>query len=94
MNCCTDSIVYCGYEVPKNIHRLTKKVLRKLAKDGIALVDYDDQFGRVAMEQLEEIAPQIGLRFAHVCNHQFFIADECFTPLELESTDNDHDKQN
>lgn len=88
-------MMFCGYEVPKNIHRLTKMVLRKLSKDGIVIVHYDDQFGRVAMEQLEEIAGAIGLTFSHVCNHHFIIADEHAAKrmvMELESEDRDFDE--
>lgn len=83
---------YCGYEVPYNIHRLTKKVLRRLRHDGIVVVYCDDQYGRIAMEELVDIAGAIGLTFAHVANHQFIIADENggqIKTMELESIDSD-----
>jgi hypothetical protein len=84
---------YCGYEVPYNIHRLTKKVLRRLKRDGIVVVNYDDQYGRVAAEELENIAPAIGLTFANVRNHQFIIVDEDKAKvMELESIDSDFPK--
>ena len=85
---------FCGYEVPYTIHRLTKKVLRRLKHDGIVVVNYDDSFGRVAAEELEEIAGAIGLTFAHVRNHQFVIVDEDggkVKAMELESEDQDFD---
>lgn len=83
---------FCGYEVPYNIHRMTKKVLRRLKRDGIVVVNYDDQYGRISMEELEDIAGAIGLTFAHVRNHQFIIADEDggkIRAMELESIDSD-----
>lgn len=83
---------FCGYEVPFNIRRLTKKVLRRLRRDGIVVVNYDDQYGRISMEELEDIAGAIGLTFAHVRNHQFIIADEDggkIRAMELESIDSD-----
>ena len=83
---------YCGYEVPYNIHRLTKKVLRRLKRDGIVVVNYDDSYGRIAMEELENIAGAIGLTFTHVRNHQFVIVDEDggkIRAMELESIDSD-----
>lgn len=82
----------CGYEVPYNIHRLTKKVLRRLKQSGIVVVNYDDQYGRVAAEELENIAGAIGLTFAHVRNHQFVIVDEdggLVNAMELESIESD-----
>lgn len=83
---------YYGYEVPYNIHRLTKKVLRRLKRDGIVVVNYDDQYGRIAAEELEDIAGAIGLTFSHVRNHQFVIMDEdggLVNAMELESIDSD-----
>lgn len=83
---------FCGYEVPYNIHRMTKKVLRRLKRDGIVVVNYDDQYGRIAAEELEDIAGAIGLTFAHVRNHQFVIVDEDggkVRAMELESLDSD-----
>jgi hypothetical protein len=83
---------FCGYEVPYNIHRLTKKVLRRLRRDGIVVVNYDDAFGRVAAEEIEDIAGAIGLTFAHVRNHQFVVVDEDggkVRAMELESEDAD-----
>jgi spermidine synthase len=83
---------FYGYEVPYNIHRLTKKVLRRLKRDGIVVVNYDDSFGRVAAEELEDIAGAIGLTFAHVRNHQFIIADEdggLVKAMSLDSIDSD-----
>jgi hypothetical protein len=83
---------YCGYEVPYNIHRLTKKVLSRLKRDGIVVVNYDDQYGRISMEELEDIAGAIGLTFAHVRNHQFIIADEdggLVKAMSLDSIDSD-----
>jgi spermidine synthase len=83
---------FYGYEVPCTIHRLTKKVLRRLKRDGIVVVNYDDSFGRVAAEELEDIAGAIGLTFAHVRNHQFIIADEdggLVKAMSLDSIDSD-----
>ena len=83
---------FYGYEAPYNIHRLTKKVLRRLKRDGMVLVNYDDQYGRIAMEELVDIAGAIGLTFAHVRNHQFVIVDEDggkANVMELESIDSD-----
>ena len=82
-------ISVCGYEIPENSHRLTKKVLRRLKAEGIVLVNYDDSWGRVAAEELEKIAGEIGLTFAHVRNHQFFIADEDAKAMELNSLESD-----
>ena len=83
---------FCGYEVPCTIHRLTKKVLRRLKRDGIVVVNYDDSYGRIAAEELEDIAGAIGLTFSHVRNHQFIICDEDggqVKAMELESLDSD-----
>ena len=83
---------FCGYEVPYNIHRLTKRVLRRLKRDGIVVVNYDDQYGRIAAEELADFAPAIGLTFTHVRNHQFVIMDEDggkIKTMELESIDSD-----
>lgn len=83
---------FCGYEVPYNIHRLTKKVLRRLRRDGIVVVNYDDGFGRIAAEELENIAGAIGLTFTHVRNHQFIVFDEDsgkVQEMELEGDDRD-----
>lgn len=88
-------IKYRGYEVPYNIHRLTKKILRRLQRDGIVVVNYDDNFGRVAAEEMENIAGAIGLTFSHVRNHQFIVVDEDggkIKALELESEDSDFPK--
>lgn len=85
-------VEYHGYEVPYNIHRLTKKVLRRLRREGIVFVNYDDNYGRVAMEELEDIAGAIGLAFAHTRNHQFVIVDEDggkVRSMELESEESD-----
>lgn len=85
-------VEYCGYEVPYNIHRLTKKVLRRLRRDGIVVVNYDDSFGRVAAEEIEDISGAIGLSFAHIRNHQFVVVDEDSAKvrmMELESEDSD-----
>ena len=82
-------ISVCGYEIPENSHRLTKKVLKRLKRDSVVLVNYDDSWGRVAAEELEKIAGSIGLTFSHVRNHQFFIADEDAKAMELKSLESD-----
>ena len=90
--CFVKDIMFCGYEVPENICRLTKTVLRRLKRDGIVVVNYDDNYGRIAAEEIEHIAGSIGLTFAHVHGQQFIIADEDggkIKAMELESLDSD-----
>jgi hypothetical protein len=76
--CCGQDVdvIYCGYEIPKNSHRLTKKVLKRLERDGVVYVTHDDGEGRIAREELEKIAGAIGLRFLADNGYEFVIFDE------------------
>lgn len=76
--CCGQDVdvVYCGYEIPKNSHRLTKKVLKRLERDGVVYVTHDDGEGRIAREELEKIAGAIGLMFLADNGYEFAIFDE------------------
>jgi hypothetical protein len=90
----SNCVQYRGYEIPKNVHRLTKKVLNKLSQSGVVVVNYDDSFGRIAAEELEQIAGSIGLIFTHVRNHQFILVDENGCDkfgVDLESSEKDFD---
>lgn len=75
-NCECQDVIYCGYEIPKNSHRLTKKVLKRLEQDGVVYVIHDDGEGRIAREELEKIAGAIGLRFMADNGYEFAIVDE------------------
>lgn len=80
-DCCgqkvvVEDVIYCGYEIPKGSHRLTKKVLKRLEQDGVVYVTHDDGDGRIAREELEQIAGAIGLRFLSDNGYEFALFDE------------------
>ncbi len=62
--CCEEkTITVARYECPESTYPQTKRMLRKLRKDGILIFNHDDGPANVTRHELMEIAGAIGIDY-------------------------------
>ena len=61
---CEEKLIrVAGYECPANISRQTKRMLRRLKRDGVLMFRHDDGIAAVTRHELVEIAGAIGIDY-------------------------------
>lgn len=72
-----DLTTVAGYECPKSTSTPTRKILRKLKKEGVVVFEHDDGEGLWTRDELIEIAGAIGLPY-HLEPYRLTLFDEEF----------------
>ena len=73
-----ESMMYCGYEVNPKICKGTKRVLRRLKKNGIVVLATDDGLGQLIKAEVIKIAEELSLDHFQVSPWEHIVIDREF----------------
>ena len=69
-------ICVAGYECPANTTKAARSVLRRLAKDRVVVIEYDDGGSNLVVDELESLSGDIGLTFVRLYPGVAILMDE------------------